>query len=310
MNLIKNLVTRPLSYLVMLALLSPGLARAKLNVVASTPDLASIAKEIGGEHIDLTTLAKPTEDPHFVDAKPSFIVKLNRADVLIEGGAELEIGWLPALLDQSRNTKLAPGAAGHVACAQGVQLLEVPSTLDRSKGDIHAAGNPHYLVDPVNAKIVAQRIADAFCAQDGKSCDACRANLKKFTDALDAKMAEWQKKLAPFKGQQIVAYHNSWLYFGERFGLKIDLFLEPKPGIPPTPSHLAEVITKMKADKVHVIIVDPYLDRRTAESVAAKTGAIVVDVTQFPGGVKGTEAGYIPLLDYLVNSIAHALGEK
>src|SRR5213593_4363179 len=166
--------------------LAGATAQAKLNVVATTADFAAIAREIGGAQIELTTLAKPTEDPHFVDAKPSFIVKLNRADVLIEGGAELEIGWLPALLDQSRNTKLAPGAAGHVACAQGVQLLEVPSTLDRSKGDIHAAGNPHYLVDPVNAKIVAQRIADAFCAQDGKSCDACRANLKKFTDALDA----------------------------------------------------------------------------------------------------------------------------
>src|SRR4051794_26440113 len=156
----------------------------KLNVVATTSDLGSITKEIGGEHIDLTTLAKPTEDPHFVDAKPSFIVKLNHADVLLEGGAELEIGWLPALLDQSRNTKLAPGAPGHVACAQGVQLLEVPSTLDRSKGDIHAAGNPHFLVDPVNAKIAAQHIADAFCALDSKSADAYRANLKKFTDAL------------------------------------------------------------------------------------------------------------------------------
>src|SRR6266850_6300686 len=150
-------------------------AQAKLNVVATTPDLASIAKEIGGDHIDITTLAKPTEDPHFVDAKPSFIVKLNRADVLIEGGAELEIGWLPALLDQSRNSKLAPGGPGHVACAQGVQLLEVPSTLDRSKGDIHAAGNPHFMVDPVNAKIAAQHIADAFCAQDQKSCDVYRA---------------------------------------------------------------------------------------------------------------------------------------
>src|SRR5437762_12782831 len=146
-------------------LLSAGLLAAapsfaKLNVVASTPDFGSIAKEIGDEHIDLTTLAKPTEDPHFVDAKPSFIVKLNRADVLIEGGAELEIGWLPALLDQSRNEKLAAGGAGHVACVQGIQLLEVPATLDRSKGDIHAAGNPHYVVDPVNAKAVAQRITD------------------------------------------------------------------------------------------------------------------------------------------------------
>src|SRR5258707_11376378 len=181
-------------------------AFAKLNVVATTPDIASIAKEIGGDHIDITTLAKPTEDPHFVDAKPSFIVKLNRADLLIEGGAELEIGWLPALLDQSRNPRLAPGAPGHVACAQGVSLLEVPSTLDRSRGDIHAAGNPHYLVDPLNARSVAQRIADAFSALDAKSSTVYRDNLKKFVESLDARIPEWLKKMAPFKGQQVVAY--------------------------------------------------------------------------------------------------------
>src|SRR6266404_8699920 len=144
----------------------PVTSYAKLNVVATTPDLASIAKEIGGERIDVTTLAKPTEDPHFVDAKPSFIVKLNHADLLIEGGAELEIGWLPALLDQSRNPKIAPGAPGHVACAQGIHLLEVPSTLDRSLGDIHAAGNPHYTVDPANAAIIAQHLANALSALD------------------------------------------------------------------------------------------------------------------------------------------------
>jgi zinc/manganese transport system substrate-binding protein len=285
-------------------------AHAKLNVVATTPDLASIAKEIGGDHIDLTTLAKPTEDPHFVDAKPSLIVKLNRADVLIEGGAELEMGWLPRLLDESRNSKLAAGAPGHVVCSQGVPLKEIPTTLDRSRGDIHAAGNPHYVVDPVNAKIVAQNIATAFCALDQKAADAYRANLKKFTEAIDTRLLEWQKKLEPFKGQQVVAYHNSWLYFGERFGLNIDIFLEPKPGVPPTPKHLAEVIMKMKADKVHVILVDPYLDRRTAETVAARTAGTVVDVTQFPGGVKGTEGSYIELMDYLVNAIAKALAGK
>src|SRR5205823_1675293 len=145
------------------------------------PDLAAIAREVGGDNIEITTLAKPTEDPHFVDAKPSFILKLNRADVLIEGGAELEIGWLPALLDQCRNPKLASGSPAHVACAQGINMLEVPSTLDRSKGDIHAAGNPHYVVDPVNAKKVAENIATAFSAQDPKSADTYKANLKKFT---------------------------------------------------------------------------------------------------------------------------------
>lgn len=294
-----------LGCLLFAALCEPALA--KLNVVATTADLASIAKAIGDERIDLTLLAKPTEDPHFVDAKPSLILKLSRADVVVEGGAELEIGWLPRLLDEARNTKLAASAAGHVLCSQGVALKEIPSTLDRSKGDIHAAGNPHYIVDPVNAKIVARNITEAFCALDEKSAAAYRANLQKFTEALDAKLVEWQKKLEPFKGQQVVAYHNSWLYFGDRFGLNIDLFLEPKPGVPPTPRHLAEVILKMKQDKVHVILVDPYLDRRTAETVAAKTDATVVDVAQFPGGVKGTEGGYIALMDYLVNSVAKAL---
>jgi zinc/manganese transport system substrate-binding protein len=294
-----------LGCLLFAALCEPALA--KLNVVATTADLASIAKAIGDERIDLTVLAKPTEDPHFVDAKPSLILKLNRADVVVEGGAELEIGWLPRLLDEARNTKLAASAAGHVLCSQGVALKEIPSTLDRSKGDIHAAGNPHYIVDPANAKSVARNITEAFCALDEKSAAAYRANLQKFTEALDAKLVEWQKKLEPFKGQQVVAYHNSWLYFGDRFGLNIDLFLEPKPGVPPTPRHLAEVILKMKQDKVHVILVDPYLDRRTAETVAAKTDATVVDVAQFPGGVKGTEGGYIALMDYLVNSVAKAL---
>lgn len=297
-------------FLVTIAMLSGQPVFARLNVIATTPDLASIAKTIGGDNVEITTLAKPTEDPHFVDAKPSFIVKLNRADVLIEGGAELEIGWLPALLDQSRNAKLAAGAPGHVACAQGVKLLEVPSTLDRSKGDIHAAGNPHYLVDPLNAKIVAQHISDSFASLDAKNAEAYRANLQKFIQAIDSKMSEWQAKLEPFKGRQLVSYHNSWLYFANRFGLKIDLFLEPKPGVPPTPTHLAEVIMKMKADNVHVIIVDPYLNRRTAETVASKTGARVVDVSQFPGGIKGTDQGYIALMDHLVESIANALGGK
>ncbi len=291
------------------ALLAFG-AQAKLNVVATTADLASIAKEIGGDKITLITLAKPTEDPHFVDAKPSFIVKLNHADLVIEGGAELEIGWLPALLNQSRNEKLAAGAPGHVNCSAGVPLLDVPATLDRSRGDIHAAGNPHFAISPSNGKIIAQTIAAALADNDPPNATAYRANLKTFITALDAKLAEWQQKLAPFRGRSVVAYHDSWPYFAREFGLKIELFLEPKPGIPPTPSHLAEVITKMKSEQAHVIIVDAYLNRRTAETVARETGATVVPVTQFPGGIKGTEGGYIQLVDQLVNSLAAALGEK
>jgi ABC-type Zn uptake system ZnuABC Zn-binding protein ZnuA len=241
-----------------------------------------------------------------VDAKPSFIVKLNRADALIEGGAELEIGWLPPLLAGARNAKLEPGAPGLIKCNEGIAMLEVPTALDRSKGDIHAAGNPHFVVDPVNARIIALHIADSLAQIDSANGAYYSANARKFVSALDAKLVAWQAKLAPFKGQQLVSYHNSWRYFADRFGLKLELFLEPKPGIPPSPGHLADVILKMKEFHAKVIVVDPYLNRRTAETVAHETGASVVDVSQFPGGVKGTDAGYIALEDYLVNSIAAA----
>ncbi len=286
------------------------LVQAKLTVVATTADLGSIAREIGGDRVEITTLAKPTEDPHFVDPKPSFIIKLNRADALLEGGAELEIGWLTPLLEGARNRKLALGQPGRVICSKGVEMLEVPTVLDRAQGDIHAAGNPHYLTDPANAKIVASNIAAAFAQLDAGSTDFFQANLKRFITQLDTKFAEWQKALAPYQGRRIVAYHNSWPYFAKRFGVKVDLFLEPKPGIPPSPAHLAGVIAKMKADKIGVVFVEPQLSRRTAENVARNTGAAVVEVSHFPGGVKGTEAGYLALMDHIVNSLAKALAAQ
>jgi zinc/manganese transport system substrate-binding protein len=285
----------------------PVTAQAKLQVVATTPDLGAVAREVGGDGVEVASLAKPTEDPHFVDARPSFIVKLNRADVLLEGGAELEIGWLSALLQSSRNPRIAVGAPGRIQCHEGVQLLEVPATLDRSQGDIHAAGNPHYMTDPVNARIVAVHITDAFCRLEPRSVDIYRANLKRFIGQLDAKLAEWQKLLVPFRGQHVVAYHNSWPYFAHRFGLKIEMFLEPKPGLPTTPAHLAAVMARMKQENARAVIVEPYLDRRTAETVARSTGATVVDVAYLPGGVKGTEDSYIKLMDYLVSALARAL---
>jgi zinc/manganese transport system substrate-binding protein len=297
----------------LLAIISLTLAPsgfAKLNVVATTADFGAIAKEIGGDNVEITTLARPTEDPHFVDAKPGFITKLNRADVLIEGGAELEQGWLRPLLENARNAKVATGAPGRVIGNAGVKMLGVPDSLDRSRGDIHAAGNPHYLVDPLNAKIVAANIANAFCKLDGKSCDFYRANEKRFQETIDARLVQWQKQLAPYKGAHLVGYHDSWPYFAERFGLKMELFLEPRPGIPPTPSHLTTLVQRMREQNARVILVDVYLNRRHAESIAAKTGAVTVPVTHFPGGLKGTEGGYVPLIDYLVRSISQALGKE
>ena len=281
-------------------------SHAKLNVVTTTADFGAIAREIGGDLVVVSVLAKPTEDPHFVDAKPSYIAKLARADILIEGGAELEMGWLPPLIDGSRNSKLALGRPEHVLCAEGLALLEVPATLDRSQGDIHAMGNPHFMTDPVNASRVAERIAAALSATDPDHETAYRQKLDAFVKRLDEKITAWQKQMAPFKGRTVVAYHNSWPYFANRFGVKIDLFLEPKPGIPPTPANLTDVVTRMKTEHIGVIVVEPYQNRRTAEKVAAATGATIVDFAQFPGGVKGTEGGYIPLMDYLVNSLAKA----
>ena len=277
-------------------------AQAKLNVIATTPDLGALAREVGGDRINVTVLAKPTEDPHFVDAKPSFIVKISHADALVEGGAELELGWLPPLLEGARNNKLEPGKPARIAASEGVRMLEVPSTLDRSKGDIHAAGNPHFISDPEAGKTVAEHICNNLSQLDPASAAYFQANLKKFEDQLAAKMTQWQAALAPYRGKQVVSYHNSWPYFAERFGLKMDLFLEPKPGIPPTPAHLAQVITKMKADNAKVIVVQAYQNRKTAETVANHTGATVVDFPLFPSN----EQSYIDWIDSIVKSLVEA----
>jgi zinc/manganese transport system substrate-binding protein len=293
-------------HIFVLAALIPVATLARLNVVATTADFGSIAAEIGGDRTEVTTLARPTEDPHFVDARPSFIAKLNRADVLVEGGAELEIGWLPPLLEGARNAELAAGAPGHISCSAGIAMLEVPAVLDRSRGDEHAAGNPHFMVDPLSGKIAAANICAGLCRIDPASCVMYEANLKAFNNVIDAKMLEWERKLVPYQGRHVVAYHNSWPYFARRFGLNIDLFLEPKPGIPPTPASLTAVIAKIKSGNAHVILVEPHLNRKTAEKVAAETGATIVDVSQFPGGVKGTDT-YVGLIDYLVDAMAKAL---
>jgi zinc/manganese transport system substrate-binding protein len=283
---------------------------ARLNVIATTSDLGSIAREVGGDEVKVTVLARPTEDPHFVDAKPSFLVQMSRADLLIEGGAELESAWLGPLIDGSRNPKIQRGAPGHLMASQGVQILEVPSSLDRSQGDIHAAGNPHYLTDPENAKIVAGTIANKFCELDAKQCEKFRRNAANFQARIDARLKEWERTLAPYKGSHIAAYHNSWPYFAKRFGLVLDLFLEPKPGIPPTPAHLASVIQTMQQEHTKVIFCEPFLNHRTADKVAAETGATVIEASQFPGGVKGVKDDYISLLDYIVNAVAKAMAKN
>lgn len=280
-----------------------------LNVVATTPDLAAVAREIGGDAVTVTALAKPTEDPHFVDPKPSHLITLNRADVLIEGGAELELGWLPPLLDNARNAKIAAGAPGRVIASQGIRMLEIPATFDRSKGDIHSLGNPHFMVDPVDAKIVAAGIADHLSQVDPADAAKFKANLARFNATIDQKLPEWERQLAPYNGTKIVTYHKDFVYFAARFKLDIVQELEPKPGIAPSPAHLADVVTAMKTSKARVILVQPYQNRKTAETIARQTGATVVDMPQQPGAVPNTTS-YFDLMDHLVRSLVGALEEK
>lgn len=296
---------------VFVALSGPGTPSSrKLTVVATTPDLAALAKVIGGDAVEVKALAKPTEDPHYVDAKPSHIVTLNRADVLIEGGAELELGWLPPLLESARNDRIAAGSPGRIVASQGIRMLEVPTTFDRSRGDVHPYGNPHFLLDPLNVKLIVAQIADHFALVDPEAATLFKTNLKTFDAALDVKLAEWQKQLAPYRGAKIVTYHQDFVYFAERFNLEVVATLEPKPGISPSPAHLAKVIATMKTENARVILVQPYQNRKTAETVARQTNAVVLDIGQQPGALKNTDT-YFELMDYMVGTLATALrGQK
>jgi zinc/manganese transport system substrate-binding protein len=284
-------------------------AAAQIRVVATTPDLASVAREIGGDKVSVVALAKPTEDPHYVDAKPSHIVTLNRADALIEGGAELELGWLPPLLENSRNSKISAGAPGRIVASDGVKMLEIPTSFDRSKGDVHSLGNPHFMIDPVTVRIIARNIANHLTQIDPKNAATYNGNLTRFNTKLDAKYADWQKQLAPFRGARIVTYHKDFVYLAERFGLTIVDELEPKPGIAPSPAHLAQVIGKMKATNAKVILVQPFQNRKTAETVARQTGATVLDVPQQPGAAPNTTT-YFDMMDNLVHTLAGGLGAQ
>ncbi|MGI8618429.1 MAG: metal ABC transporter substrate-binding protein [Gemmatimonadaceae bacterium] len=281
-------------------------ASAQLKVVATTPDLAALAREIGGSAVQVTALAKPTEDPHYVDAKPSHIVTLNRADVLIEGGAELELGWLPPLLESSRNAKIASGARGRIVASQRIRMAEIPKSFDRSRGDVHSLGNPHFLIDPVNARIVADHIADHFAQVDPRSAALYRRNLSAFNARIDTKLAQWQGQLQPFRGAKIVTYHKDFVYFAGRFGLQVVETLEPKPGIAPSPAHIAKVIGAMKSVGARVVSVQPYQNRRTAETVARQTGARVLDIPQQPGA-RTNSATYFDMMDYMVTTLATSL---
>lgn len=287
-----------------------SVVHAKLNVVATTSDLGAIAREIGKDKVEVTSLAKPTEDPHFVDAKPGFIVKLNKADMLIEGGLQLEIGWLPPLVLSARNQKILVGNPGYlIASSMGVQILEVPTSVDRAMGDVHPMGNPHFMLDPLNGKIVAMHICDQLCKVDAANCAYYKDNLKDFTKRLDQKLSEWQKTLEPFRGTKIVTYHKTFPYFANRFHLNVAGTLEPKPGIPPSPTHINSLIPMMKIEGVKLILIEPFRERKTPEFVASQTGVKIIVFPIMAGGQKETD-DYLSIFDYTINQIVSALKTK
>jgi zinc/manganese transport system substrate-binding protein len=283
-----------------------GAAAKKLNVVATLPDFGAIAKEVGGDRVNVTSIAKGAEDPHFVDARPSYIRVLNQADVLLEGGAELEIGWLPPLLEGARNSRIVGDAPGHVVLSRGIRFLDVPTgAIDRSMGDIHPMGNPHYYLDPANGKIMAETIAEALSKIDPSNADYYNGNLRKFNARLDAKLSEWSKSMEPLRGTRVVTYHKTFEYFLQRFGLVLAGTIEPKPGIEPSPTHINSLIPRAKEQGVRLVMIEVNRNRRTPEYLADRIGAKVVVL---PGMVGGNEkaSDYIKLFDFYAEALKNA----
>lgn len=320
-------------------LLPFGAAARDLRVVATLPDLGSLVRSLGGDDVSVTVLAKGPQDPHFVEARPSFIQKLHRADLFVVNGMDLEIGWVPALLRTARNPDIAPGGAGYLDASRAIAPMEVPTTrVDRSMGDVHPFGNPHYLTDPVNGLRVAELIlrklkelrpehADDFAARGAAFREAlvralvgddlvtlhgaAALGMHLESGDLGAFLAKaggssavggWLGDLSPHRGALAVQDHRLWPYFARRFGLVLVDTLEPRPGIAPTTRHLTEVVGRMQSDEVRIVLSSPYIDARHAEWVAEKTGAKVVRMSHQTGGRSGTD-GYIQTVGYNVQQL-------
>jgi len=286
---------------------SPLMAQNKLNVITTTEDLAAIAREVGGDHITVDSIAKGFQDPHFVEAKPSFILKLQKADLLILVGRDLEIGWLPPLIQQSRNRKVQVGADGYVDASLKAQILEVPTgQITRAEGDVHPLGNPHYWLDPENGKIVAREIFDALARSQPNDRAYFEQRLNDFVNRVNEAEKRWTSMMAPYKGTKVITYHRSFPNFAERFGLNIVDYVEPKPGIPPTPQHTLDLINQMKKDNIKLVLVEPYFDLKTPNSIGRATGAEVLVMPPSVGGVKEI-TDYFKLFDYDLNLLVNAI---
>jgi ABC-type Zn uptake system ZnuABC Zn-binding protein ZnuA len=297
---------------VLLALWAAGAARpaeASLSVVTSTEDLAALAREVGGDKVKVEAIGRGYQDPHFVEAKPSFILKLHSADLLVLVGRELEIGWLPPLIQQSRNAKVQVGAEGHLDASLTARILEIPAgQITRAMGDVHPLGNPHYWLDPENGRRIAQAIAQKLAQLDRANSAYFAARYADFDKRLSEAERRWDALMAPYKGLKVVTYHRSWPNFAERFGLNVVGYVEPRPGIPPSPSHTLDLIRQMKRENVKILLVEPYFDLRTPNAVARDTGGKVLVMTPSVGGTKGVD-DYFKLFDHNLGLLVSAIKE-
>jgi ABC-type Zn uptake system ZnuABC Zn-binding protein ZnuA len=345
---------RPFAVPLGLLLLAPGLfppsafaGGGKVRVVATLPNLGSIASAIAGDRIDLTTIAVGTQDAHFVDPKPSYMVKLRNADLLLVNGLDLEIGWVPPLTQGARNPKILQGAAGYVDCSAGVRVMEIPSSLSRAEGDVHPYGNPHYLTDPLNAEVVAGTIAGALGRVDPAGAEAYEAGRKAFVKrlheslfgkelvdlaggaklsreaaagTLDAfldgtslggaplrgRLGGWLGKMRAVKGTPVITYHKDYSYFAARFGIRVEEYVEPKPGIQPSAKHLEDLVQVLSRGDIHLILTRPYVEHRSTDTLADKTGVKVITLPLEVGGAPEA-TDYFALFDFATNQIVRAL---
>ena len=292
------------------ALLFPSAAAAKkLKVITTLTDLASLTQEVGGDRIDVEPLAKGYQDPHFVEPKPSFLLKLRNADLLVLVGLDLEIGWLPPLITQSGNGKIQPGGRGYLDASQFAEILEIPQgNVTRAEGDVHPLGNPHYWLDPNNGRRIAKGIANRLSEMDPGDQAYFQQREQDFEKRLADAEKRWTAQMAPYRGRKVVTYHRSWPNFAKHFGLDVIGYIEPRPGIPPTPSHTIELVNQMKRENVKIQLIEPYFDLKTPNSIASMTNGKVVVMMPSVGG-KPEITDYFKLFDYDIGVLTKAFEE-
>jgi zinc/manganese transport system substrate-binding protein len=304
--IMRHIVTLVAALAVIGSLHAPASAADKIRVVTTIPDLKALTDEVGGDLVDVESLARGTQNAHELEIRPSLMLKLRRADLLIENGLELD-SWAEVAVQGANNPKIVRGASGRIDASRGIQVLDVPvARVDRSMGDVHPLGNPHYSLDPGMAPIITQNIVDGLARFAPERRAVFEKNRQAFLARLDEAMARWARMLEPVRGAKVVVYHPQWIYVLTRFGLVQAATLEDRPGIPASPAHLTRIIRQMKEERIRVLIVEPWNDVKLATRIADEAGAQAVVLASMVGGVKGTDS-YIAALDHNVNALAQAL---